>query len=104
MRANLSNPRTNQLKQVKVGFSWTTFFFGFWPALFRGDWLWAVIGLIIQLFIGLPSYGIGASIYSIIFAFIYNRIYINKLLSQGYQAADSASKQILLNRNFTLRD
>lgn len=65
-----------KLKKAPVGFSWTTFFFGFWPAVFRSDWLWAVI-----LFIAcLLTYGVAA----IVFAFFYNKIYINRLLDQGY--------------------
>ncbi len=37
MFVTLFNPTTRQSKQVKVGFSWTVFFFGSFPALFRGD-------------------------------------------------------------------
>lgn len=67
MRVNLENPNTHQLKQVKVGFSWTTFFFGFWPALFRGDWKWFAIQLAIEIVLGCFTLGIGAGIVGIIF-------------------------------------
>lgn len=71
-------------KQVKVGFSWTTFFFGFFPALFRGDLKWAVIMFITATFIGVFTLGLGAWIPGIIFSFVYNKIHIKELLEKGY--------------------
>ncbi|MCH4165608.1 MAG: DUF2628 domain-containing protein [Lentilactobacillus diolivorans] len=100
MHVNLVNPTTNQVKQTKVGFSWTTFFFGFWPALFRGDWLWFFVQLAIEVFVGIFTFGIGAAISSIVFSFIYNKIYINELLSKGYKATDTSDEQILVSHGF----
>lgn len=102
MRVNLENPNTHQLKQVKVGFSWTTFFFGFWPALFRGDWKWFVIQLAIEIVLGCFTMGIGAGIVGIIFSFFYNKLYINDLLEAGYVPNDKASKDILLSKGITV--
>lgn len=62
MYVNLENPNTHQLKQVKVGFSWTTFFFGFWPALFRGDWKWFVIQLAIEIVLGASHLELGPAL------------------------------------------
>lgn len=67
-------------KQVKVGFSWTTLFFAFFPALFRGDLKWAVIMFIISAVVGPFTLGIGAWISGIIFSFVYNKIYIKELV------------------------
>ena len=55
MIVNLKNPNTNQFKQVKIGFSWTMFFFGFWVPLFRGDWKWLIIMLLLDI-IGLFTF------------------------------------------------
>jgi hypothetical protein len=83
------------VKQVKVGFSWTTFFFGFFPALFRGDLKWAVIMLIAAIAVGAFTAGIGAWVPGIIFSFIYNKMYIKELLEKGYRPADEYAQTTL---------
>ena len=63
-------------KEVKVGFSWTTFFFGFIPALIRGDLKWAIIMFLLSAVVGSFTFGVGAWVVWIVFSFIYNKIYI----------------------------
>lgn len=102
MNANLKNPVTNQVKQVKAGFSWTTFFWGFFPALFRGDWKWFVIIFLIDIITGSFTYGFGSGVVGIIFAFFYNKLYITDLMNNGFVPADDASKNILLSKGISI--
>ena len=77
------NPMTGAMKEAPVGFSWTVFFFGFFPPLFRGDWKWFFIILLLALItMGLSSF---------VFMFIYNKIYIKDLIGAGYKAQSIAS-------------
>lgn len=101
MHVNLINPQTQQVKNVKVGFSWTTFFFGCLPALFRGDWKWFFIMIAAEIIFALPTFGFGASIIGIIFSFIYNKFYINDLLTAGYQPADDVARAALSSHGIT---
>lgn len=77
------NSHTGAMKSAPVGFSWTTFFFGFFPALVRGDWKWGVI----QLLLALVTFGFSC----FVFAFIYNKLYIKDLISDGFKARSSAN-------------
>jgi hypothetical protein len=83
------------LKEVKVGFSWTTFFFGFFPALFRGDLKWAAIMFVASAAVGVFTFGFGAWIPGIIFSFIYNKMYIKELLEKGYRPANGQDQATL---------
>lgn len=65
-----------EVKKAPVGFSWTVFLFGGWPAIFRQDWLWG-IGLILACVF---TYGIAG----IVCSFFYNKVYIKNLISKGY--------------------
>jgi hypothetical protein len=80
MKLTMENPNTGIIKRAPVGFSWTTFFFGVLPALFRGDLKWFCIQLLIACFTG------GLS--NLVFMFIYNKIFIKKLLEKGYKVRD----------------
>ena len=91
MKVMLKNENTGQIKQAKIGFSWTVFFFGFFPAIFRGDWKWFLIILVASMF----TFGFS----NLVFCFIYNKLYINDLLSQGYKAADEYSLSALQQKN-----
>ena len=84
------------IKEVKLGFSWTTLFFGIFPALFRKDFKWAMIMLGISITINLFLYGLGALITGVLFAFIYNKIYIKNLLMNGYRPVYSAGRELLI--------
>lgn len=91
MKVRLQN-NIGMVKECKVGFSWTTFFFGFFPALFRGDWKWAGIQIVAALF----TYGISI----LVFCFIYNKLYINGLLEKGYSPASEVDRNILISKGF----
>lgn len=72
------NPHTGQLKEAPVGFSWTVFFFGFFPALFRGHWA----GFAILFIAAIVTFGLSG----LVFMFIYNKMYVKHLISDGFKA------------------
>ena len=82
---NFVNPNTGVSKTAPVGFSWTTFIFAFFPAFIRGH---VVGGLIILL-----SAVLLAVIGTTIMAFVYNKMYIKYLISEGFEAV-SASQEL----------
>jgi hypothetical protein len=77
----LKNPKTGIIKKGFYGFSWTTFFFGGFPALFRGDFVLGLVFIVLQFL----TWGISG----IIVAFFYNKRYTTKLIEEGYEFADS---------------
>ena len=82
------------LKEAPFGFSWTTLFFGFFPALFRGDIKWGII----QLVLSCLTFGISW----FVFPFIYNSIYARGLLENGYLPADEGGISLLASRGIML--
>ena len=72
----LSN-NLGKYKTAPIGFSWTTLFFGAWPAIFRGDFKWAFIMIISSIFtLGLSC---------LVFPFLYNKLYIKDRIRSGFR-------------------
>lgn len=80
------------VKEAKIGFSWTNFFFGaFVPAL-RGDWKYAGIMVLCAL--------ITAGVSWLVFPFVYNKLYIKDLLMKGFIPASESDRAILIQKGF----
>jgi hypothetical protein len=101
MTINLTSP-SGTIKQLKTGFSWTVFFFGFFPPLFRGDLKWAgiifVVGVVCSLlanFAQMYFAYLGIWAFNIFMAISYNKTYIKELVEKGWTPADHADEQIL---------
>ena len=73
----IEDRKNNIIKEAPVGFSWTVLFFGGFVPLVRGDWGW----FFIMFIAGIVTFGLSG----IIFAFIYNRIYLQNSLSKGFK-------------------
>lgn len=96
MVVNLKNHHTKQVKQIKVGFSWTTFFFGPLPSLFRMDWL----NFLIMTGAAFITMGISW----IVFPFIYNKMCITHLIKNGFVPASKQDQDILLSKGIACPD
>lgn len=81
-----------QLRTAKVGFSWTTFFFGFLVPIFRGDAKWAIIMFLASIFTLFLA--------QIVLSFMYNGIYLRDLLTKGYKPQDEYSRAVLVAKGY----
>ena len=74
-------------KPAIIGFSFTTLFFGWFVPLFRSDIKWFAIMLIASIV------SLGLSWF--VFPFIYNKLYLNLLLEEGYKPASKEEELAL---------
>lgn len=88
-RIALRHKETGLVKDGFYGFSWTTFFFCFFPALFRRDFITTISVFVIWVITTVVTYGMGNFLINTIWAFMYNKYYTRKLLERGYAFAGS---------------
>ena len=74
-------------KRVKLGFCWTMLFFGFLVPLFRGDFKWTILSLLLSI----VTFGLAW----LVLPFIYNRIYIKEMFEKGWCPGDDMSKNLM---------
>lgn len=104
-------------KEVKVGFSWTTLLFGFFPSLFRGHWNWAVMIFVVQFLVGAflgfldiridlggmdIVFDIVSWVPSVVFGLVVNKHYIEHLIEKGYWPLTEGDKIILQEKGIEL--
>lgn len=86
--------RENIIRDGFVGFSWTTFFFGFWVPLIRKDFVSALVIFLISCVVG-AVYPPAAFLVGVIIAFGYNKYYTQNLIKQGFLPQDDYSYNLL---------
>lgn len=79
------------MKEVKVGFSWTTFFFGGWVAMFRGQW-----GEVAKWFFLNP---ITLGIWGLCQCWTANKKTVIMHLEKGYEPVSDRDRSVLVERN-----
>ena len=82
------------LKECPTGFSWTNLFFGIFVPMFRGDWKWCLIQLVVNL--------ITCGFSALIFPFFYNKMFLKGKLEQGFYAADEQAKHYLIGNGYVM--
>lgn len=70
------HPKTKELKEAPVGFSWTALFFGPFVPLFRGQYFTAILWLCLCVIITIFAF--------IIMACVYNKLYLKHLIYKGF--------------------
>ena len=81
-------------KEIKFGFSWGAFFLGFIYPLIKGDYMVAGISFVV---IGMASMIFFPLIFvlSVVFGFIYNKMYARRLIKQGWHPFTEEDAQVL---------
>ena len=90
-------------KEIKFGFSWGAFFLGFIYPLIKGDYIVAGISFVV---IGMTSMIFFPLIFvlSIVFGFIYNKMYARRLIKQGWHPFTEEDAQVLKKNGILFND
>jgi hypothetical protein len=72
-------------RKAFIGFSWTGFFFGPFPSMFRGDWLGAFAYLLAAVVVGGLTAGLALPVLWIVWGFIYNGWHTRRLVMKGFK-------------------
>jgi len=89
IKIRMKQKDTGLTKDGFISYSWTTLFFGSFPAPFRGDFITLIGVFVMVMILGVISFGIGAFIAMIVWSFLYNKYYTRKLIEKGYQFDES---------------
>ena len=88
----LKHKQTGILKSGFYGFSWTSFFFGGFPALFRGDVAYGLGVIAAGVLCGAFSAGTLWFLVGLVWAAIYNKNYTHRLLQSGFEFSDTPER------------
>ena len=99
-RIAMKHKDSGMLSDGFYGFSWTSLFFGFFPALFRGDIVTSVVIFFVHIMVGMVIPIFGSVIVLVAWAFMYNNLYTKKLMEKGYAFAGSDSENTSAESHF----
>lgn len=91
----MKNPKNGLMDKAYAGFSWTGLFWGYWPLAFRNEWKYFLIFLVIHFTVAFFTFGIGALVLQIIWAFLFNKWHMKRLIEKGYVIDDSQSQEVI---------
>lgn len=91
MKITLENKNTGLRKEVKVGFSWTSLFFGIFVPIGRQDFK----GFGFQLVLAMVTFGFSW----FVVPFMYNKRYIRRLIEKGYTPMNEQDRRFLRAKN-----
>ena len=90
-------------KEVKFGFSMAAFLLGFIYPLIKGDYITAGIAFVVIGTAGMMFFPL-VFVLSMVFGFIYNKIYVRRLIKQGWHPFTEEDAQVLKKNGILFND
>src|SRR5437870_1256440 len=91
----MKNPTNNLVAKAYIGFSWTSLFFGPWPLLFRNEWGFFLIFIAVYVVVAMVTFGVGAFVLGLVWAFIFNKWHMKRLIERGYAIDESQTESLV---------
>ena len=90
-------------KEVKFGFSWGAFFLGFIYPLIKEDYMVAGISFVVISIASMIFFPL-IFVLSMVFGFIYNKMYVRMLIKQGWYPFTEEDAQVLKKNGILFND
>ena len=90
-------------KEVKFGFSMAAFLLGFIYPLIKGDYITAGIAFVVIGTAGMIFFPL-VFVLSMVFGFIYNKMYVRRLIKQGWYPFTEEDAQVLKKNGILFND